>query len=137
MPHDPVRLAEARSWLARVAADLAAGEHGLRASPPFAGDAVFHAQQAAEKALKAFLAWRDEPFRKTHNLTELGEACVKLDATLEPLARPASRLTEYAWKFRYPGEAEAPPAEEAREALDLARRVYEAILARLPEEARP
>jgi hypothetical protein len=30
--------------------------------------AVFHCQQAAEKALKGFLAWHDVPFRKTHTL---------------------------------------------------------------------
>jgi HEPN domain-containing protein len=31
---------------------------------------VFHAQRAAEKAMKAFLAWHDVPFRKTHNLED-------------------------------------------------------------------
>lgn len=137
MPHDPTRVADTRDWLARAAEDLAAGEHGMRASPPFAGDAAFHAQQAAEKALKAFLTWHDEPFRKTHNLTELGGSCVRLDPTLEPTVRPASRLTEYAWKFRYPGEAQNPLAEEARGALAAARAVHEAVLARLPEEVRP
>ena len=137
MPPDPARAAETREWLLRAARDLAAGEHDLQASPPFAGDAAFHAQQAAEKALKAFLVWRDEPFRKTHNLTELGGSCVKLDAGLEPIVRPASRLTEYAWKFRYPGEANEPPRAEAEEALSAARAVYAAILTRLPKEARP
>jgi hypothetical protein len=35
---------------------------------------AFHAQQAAEKALKAFLAFHDEPFRKTHGIEEIGRA---------------------------------------------------------------
>lgn len=59
-------------------------------------------QQAAEKALKAFLTWHDRPFGKTHNLVELGGQCVLLDATLEGVLAPAGALTEYAWKFRYP-----------------------------------
>lgn len=76
-------------------------------------------------------------FRKTHNLTELGELCAGLDPSLELLLRRAAELTDYAWKFRYPGEPEEPPREEAEQALTLAPKVYEAILARLPEEVRP
>ena len=46
-------------------------------------------------------------------------------------------LTEYAWKYRYPGEPAEPDEAEARQALALAREVYDAILARLPAEVRP
>ncbi|MGQ9676999.1 MAG: hypothetical protein ACUVX1_15160 [Chloroflexota bacterium] len=49
----------------------------------------------------------------------------------------AARLTECAWKFRYPGEPDEPSASEAEEALAMARQVYEAILNRLPDEVRP
>ena len=38
-----------------VQADLRSAEHALRASPPLTEDACFHAQQAVEKSLKAFL----------------------------------------------------------------------------------
>jgi HEPN domain-containing protein len=102
--------------------------------PPLTADIAFHAQQLAEKALKGFLTWHDQPFRKTHNLVEIGQQCVAIDATLEDLARRAARLTEYAWKFRYPGEPAEPALEEA---LAMARKVYEAVLCRLPAEVRP
>ncbi len=46
-------------------------------------------------------------------------------------------LTDFAWKYRYPGEPESPTREEAEAALALARAVYDAVLARLPEEVRP
>jgi len=46
-------------------------------------------------------------------------------------------LTEYAWKFRYPGEPGAPTPEEAEEALACALQVHEAVLRRLPGEVRP
>jgi HEPN domain-containing protein len=52
------------------------------ADPPLLADVVFHCQQATEKALKALLTWHDRAFRKTHNLVELGEACVEIDAAL-------------------------------------------------------
>jgi HEPN domain-containing protein len=46
---------------------------------------LFHCQQAAEKALKGFLAWHDQPFPKTHDLGKLGKQAVEVDPTLEPL----------------------------------------------------
>jgi HEPN domain-containing protein len=137
MSHDPVRLADTRGWLAKARADLRAAEHEFRATPPLLADIVFHCQQAAEKALKGFLAWHGRPFRKTHSLEELGEQCLELDQTLKALIDRAVPLTEYAWKFRYPGEPEEPSREEAEEALVIAREVYTAMVARLPQEARP
>ncbi|MBN2027964.1 MAG: HEPN domain-containing protein [Actinobacteria bacterium] len=137
MPHDPVRVEEAKGWLVKAEVDLRAAEHERIADPPITPDIVFHAQQLVEKSLKGFLSWSDTPFRKTHNLVELGEQCSKLDGTLEVLLQRAAVLTEYAWKFRYPGEPEEPTALEADEALALAKQVYKAILDRLPEEVRP
>ncbi len=137
MPHDPARVQDTRAWLTKALMDLRAADHLLQAHPPLRGSAVFHSQQAAEKALKAFLAWHDEPFRRTHNLEELGQQAAALDATLQPVVYRAGWLTEYAWKFRYPGEPEEPSPEEAGEARALAHEVYAAVLARLPEEARP
>jgi len=137
MPSDRERMAEARAWLAKAALDLRAAEFEFTAEPPLTADIVFHAQQLAEKALKGFLTWHDQPYRKTHNMVEIGQQCVALDATLEDVARRAATLTEYAWKFRYPGEPEEPPVAEAQEALALAREVYEVVLSRLPGEVQP
>lgn len=86
--------------------------------------------------MKGFLTWFSQPFRKTHNLTEIGLLCTTIDASLEPLLRRAAMLTTYAWKYRYPGEPEEPPREEAEAALSLAREVYDTVLARLPVEVR-
>ena len=105
--------------------------------PPFAEDIVFHSQQAVEKSLKAFLSWHVLPFRKTHNLVELGEACSHIDQSLESLFRRAAPLTEYAWKFRYPGDPVEPSAQEAADALSVAPAVFEAVLSRLPHDVRP
>lgn len=136
-PHDPARIQEARAWIAKAAQDLRVAEHELTVEPPFVEDVLFHCQQTAEKSLKAFLAWHDRPVRKTHDLVELGQACAEIDESLEPLLRRAAPLTEYAWKFRYPGGEGEPAVEEARDALDLAREVHRSVLDRLPEEVRP
>ena len=137
MPHDPALVAEVRAWLSKAGKDLGAAEYELQADPPFSDDIVFHAQQAAEKSLKAFLSWHRVPFRKTHNLIELGEACCQIDGSLEPLLRRAAPLTEYAWKFRYPGDPEEATTEEAAEALATSREVFDTVLRCLPSEVLP
>jgi hypothetical protein len=69
-------------------------------------------------------------------LIELGQEVAELDHELEPLLRQAAPLTEYAWKFRYPGDPERPSQREAERALAIARRVRDAVLERLPESVR-
>ena len=110
MPPDPARDEDVRAWLEKAAGDLRAGAHSFAAEPPITFDVSFHAQQACEKALKALLAWHDRPFRKTHNLEEIGEACLALDRTLQEVVDLAVPLSEYAWRFRYPGRSPRPNA---------------------------
>lgn len=108
MPHDPARISEVREWLKRAELDLRAAEHQFKANPPITPDILSHSQQLAEKSMKAFLAWNDIPFRKAPSLLKLGEQCSRVDPSLEPLLRRSATLTEYAWKFRYPGDVEEP-----------------------------
>jgi|ERR1017187_7059901 HEPN domain-containing protein len=126
-------LDETRQWLAKAQRDLRAAKVAL--GNDLAEVALYHCQQAAEKTLKAFLVFRQEPFRKTHNLKELGEACLALDADLPPSIGESFRLTEYVWMFRYPGAPRDIEEGEPETALRLARRVYEDIAGRLPREA--
>lgn len=125
MPHDPVLVAEVR--LPNTS------RRRTRRSPTTSSFTL----KGAEKSLKAFLSWHRIPFRKTHSLIELGAACTQIDPSLEPLLRRAAPLTEYAWKFRYPGDLEEPPAEEAESALAMAREVFDSVLSRLPSDLRP
>jgi HEPN domain-containing protein len=55
MRPDPELVAETKSWLQKAQEDLAVAQHGLSAETPFLAAALFHAQQAAEKAFKGFL----------------------------------------------------------------------------------
>lgn len=122
MPRD-ARAKEVAAWLSRAGLDLRAAEVGLGADPPLLADAAFHCQQAVEKALKALLTHHDHLFRKTHDIAELGLACLEHQPTLEALLRASAPLTEYAWRFRYPGEVFEPDRQEVEDALELASRV--------------
>ena len=93
MPHDPARVAETKSWFEKAANDLRAADHELTAVPPLTDDMVFHAQQAAEKAMKSYLSWHDQPFRKTHDLAEVERQCIAIDVSLETLLKRAERLS--------------------------------------------
>ena len=121
---------EVSAWLARARQDLRAAEVDLRAEPPLLGDAAFHCQQAVEKALKALLARHSRPFRKTHDIGELAAACLEHEPSLESLLRRSAPLTEYAWRFRYPGEIFEPGRAEVDEALGIAGRVVDEVAAR-------
>jgi len=137
MPLDPARVEETRSWLVKADEDLRAAKVDLQADPPLVGDALFHCQQAVEKAEKGFLSWHDKPFRKTHNLVELGIQCAEADEAVEPLLRRAAKLSAHATEFRYPGMAAAPVLEEASDALDTATAVVAEIRKRLPADVSP
>lgn len=126
MPHE-ARRDEAADWLLRAYNDVRAARVDLDVSPPLLGDAAFHCQQAIEKALKGLLACRDEPFTKTHDLGELGQACLRHEPSLEELVRRGAPLTEYAWRFRYPGPVVDPERGEVEAALDVAVAVVQAV----------
>lgn len=137
MPLDKRRVEEARAWLSKADRDFRAARLDLEAEPPLTDDAMFHCRQATEKSLNAFLAWHDVPFRKSHDLRELGGQCGKVDPSLETVSIRAEPLTTFATAFRYPGDAGEPTKQEAEEALEIARSVYEAVFYRLPPEATP
>lgn len=133
----PEKAAAVRGWLSKAANDLRGAHIDLDADPPLIEDALFHCQQAAEKSLKAFLTSRDTPFKKTHDLDELGHACLVLDGSLKENLSAVATLTVFAWEFRYPGDAQVPSMQETREYLALANQLYAAILTRLPQICHP
>jgi uncharacterized protein len=131
------KLEDTREWLLKAASDIRSADHLFAASPPILDSTLFHSQQAAEKTLKAVLAWHDVPFAKTHDIEHLGAAGLVLDTTLTDIVARASSLTEYAWKFRYPGGGPLPSPEATKETIEIARELFQAVLARLPPECKP
>ncbi len=100
MRPDPQKVTEAREWLQRSISDIESAEVLMSSTPSHIDTALYHCQQAVEKAWKAFMFWHDVPFRKTHDLRELGSACASIDRSLRSLAERAEDLTQFAWEFR-------------------------------------
>lgn len=136
---DEANLKLVKDWLTRAHQDLRAARVLAAGRDALLDVAIYHCQQAGEKAVKAFLQWRDEPFAKTHNLRALVIQAATLEKGFEALAMPAEILTPYISAFRYPGGADqlVPSREEFDEALQHAQAIYDFVLNQLPTEARP
>lgn len=95
------RVEHARLLLLKAAGDEIAMRH--LAAAPDVPDAVvgFHAQQAAEKMLKAVLASRDVDFPRTHDLRLLVDLLDQATLTLPPTLVDLIALQPYAVQFRY------------------------------------
>ena len=86
---------------------------------------AFHSQQAAEKALKALLIWHEVDFRKTHDLTELMEACQALPRIDISSIEDSDVLSAFAVETRYPGPTVPIERDEAERAVAKAEQVIE------------
>jgi len=129
MTPDGAHARETRDWLEKAAEDIASCK-ALIASGHLA-NALFFCQQAAEKSLKGFPTWHEQPFRRTHDLEELGEACRVIDSSLVPLVIEADVLSDYTWKLRYPGAPYSPDKVEAETMVEIAQRVFNEVRSRI------
>ena len=127
-----------RAWLAKASSDLhSARILGAAADGPL-DTAIYHCQQTAEKAVKAFLVHCRVTPEKTHDVRKLVIQAAVHEPRFDELMDKAAALTPYAWEFRYPDDlAETyPTREEFEEALEQARFIYEFVLKLIPAEAR-
>lgn len=129
----------ARAWLRKAANDLYAAQNLSSGENDPLDAAIYHCQQAAEKAVKAYICHVGLVIEKTHDVERL----IKLAANHLPEFNgrmdDAEIVTPYATRFRYPMEnaPEEPPRPEFEEALAAARRIYEFVLSVLPVETHP
>jgi HEPN domain-containing protein len=130
MTPDPLLLDETHAWLDRARRDLRSAKV-LIAGEEYAG-ALFHCQQAAERALKGFLTFHQKPFRKIRVLSDLRPECLAIDASLESVFAQADELTKYAWRFHYPGAPYEPDHAQAADGLERAEATVRAMEHRLP-----
>ena len=122
---------DVEAWVKRAEEDLFTAKALLDFKKPVPWIVCFHAQQSAEKLLKAFLIKHYRPISKTHDIKSLILACAEIDGEfVQLLKEEVDRLTEYAVETRYPVLFE-PTLEEAKEAVKLAEKVWEFVIPRL------
>ena len=102
-------------WVEKAEGDFATAGREVRARKQPNYDATcFHAQQAAEKYLKAYLQEHGTSIPRTHSLIELLELVLTFDPGTEPQRSNLIILDRYAVRYRYPGDS--ADRKEARQA---------------------
>lgn len=125
----------ARGWLTKAASDIGAGHLVVNGDGPY-DTACFHAQQAIEKSLKAFLALHGQATPRTHDLDELQRLCLTV-ANVPGLAElDLTETTDYGVMVRYDLDF-WPDQNTAANALILAEDVFRLIVQFVAPEHRP
>jgi HEPN domain-containing protein len=119
------------AWLQRARSDLQLARAAMRARGVMPEDACFHAQQCAEKALKALLLYLEIPFPKTHAIDVLLDLLKTRGISIPNNVDETFELSEYAVQTRYPGEWEPVNKAEARRAVEQAALVLAWVEAQL------
>lgn len=105
-------------WVAKAEGDFAMMERECQVTENPNYDGIcFHAQQCAEKYLKARLCEADITFSKIHDLVALLDQVLEVEPAWESFREDLAYLSDFAVSFRYPGES-----ADAESAIDAQRR---------------
>jgi HEPN domain-containing protein len=97
----------------------------------------FHAQQAVEKLVKAYLAQHVIDFEDRHDFDYLQRLVAKADPGLAARIDPAAALNRYAVGTRYPGRYGPVSSAQAESAIRIAEAVRAEVLPHLQDASLP
>ena len=127
MPHKSGDADNPQTWLKNAISDLRLSRIELPEGVMYE-QLCFHAQQAAEKSIKALLLYLDIKFTLTHSIQLLISLLPPEFQSLSVI-KEAVILTPYAVLTRYPGEMEPVTAKKHSEAVMIATCAVEWIQA--------
>lgn len=93
----------------------------------------FHAQQATEKYLKAFLAFHEQEVLRSYNIEYLIECCARIDPLFNSLLTHANSLQSFAVEIRYAASKEEAE-QKCPDAWAAMTAVFEVLAQSLPKE---
>ena len=125
-----IEIGNFQAWVARAEEDYIVARTVLRRKKPLTYSGCFHAQQCAEKYLKAILVAKNQNFSKTHDLLLLISLCEQAGVIIPIDPRRLNTLSDYSIRVRYPGEDPTPT--EAKEAVDISQEVRRFVKKILP-----
>ncbi len=126
-----------RSWLTKAQHDLTSARVLAANDPPLWDTAIYHCQQAAEKAVKGYLVFCDHEFERVHDIEVLIRAAGSYVPEFSEWIDAGIQLTPFARIYRYPECAIAPSEEQFKWALSAAEGLYSFVLSLLPQEMWP
>ena len=126
-----------QSWLTKAQHDLASARVLASSDPPLLDTAIYHCQQAAEKAVKGYLVFCDQEIERVHDIEVLIRSAMSCAQEFVDWIDVGIELTPYARIYRYPGYAAEPSREQFDQAESAANGLYKFVLSLLPPEMRP
>ena len=115
-------------WLHKAEEDFKSAACLLKHNDGMTNAIAFHAQQSAEKFLKAYLTSKQITFPKTHDLQRLLELAGTTNEQLADELGDVIILTPFGVEIRCPGDRPDATQEEAEMAVTLLSRVRDAVL---------
>lgn len=125
-----------QSWLTKAQHDLASARVLAASAPPLLDTAIYHCQQAAEKAVKAYLVYCNQEFERVHDIEALIRLAMSHVEAFVDWTDVGIELTPYARIYRYPGYATEPSREQFDRAMTAAEGLYQFVVSLLPSEIR-
>jgi len=122
------------SWVKKADRDLEVAKRELELTDPLTDIIYFHAQQAAEKYMKAYLIWLDIEFQKTHDVEDLVVVASKKDPPILKLKDSGAELSAFAVEARYP-EFEEPSLIDTKNAVEVAKKFKKFIKKKISENS--
>ena len=116
-------LGSPQEWLSHAGSDLHYATLGHGDPYVLAVHVCFHAQQAAEKAIKAVLLCHHIDFPPVHDLGELVEITRKSGLKIPSFLDDADLLTPYAVETRYPADWDEITEHDMESAINLAQQI--------------
>ncbi len=118
-----------KQWLLKAERDIDSAK--LLIDGKLYDTAIYHTQQCAEKALKAFIAFKNLPIQKTHDLVVLAKICEKLDASFDDVLNVTYILNGLDVEYRYPDglddEINQPEESQVKDSIGYAREILDFV----------
>ena len=120
------RSAYINQWLFRANEDISVIDSLVSQNiEHYTSSICFHAQQAVEKFLKAFLIYQDHDFPRTHDLDFLLAECQKINNTFSDI--DLKSLSDFGVSIRYPDDFFIPDLDETNDYIAIAKKVKETV----------
>jgi HEPN domain-containing protein len=123
--------AEVEAYLQKAERDLRTAVRMSEEGPEYADVVCFHAEQCAEKSLKAYILALGEDPPRTHDLLILLSVLDRPNTRGHPLEEFCLALTDYAVAPRYPGWEDLAGKVDLKGVLESAKSVLDFILNQL------
>lgn len=116
-----------KDWVTKALGNLKAARKLIKDDDDTLDSAAYFTQQSVEKALKAYLIFKQQSIPRTHDLEKLLMECIKHDSTFEKLRDDTEVLSPYATYTRYPDDRFNIDRKETTEAIKHAEKILKFV----------